>query len=81
MLIGLLSCHAEADQGDDGRAHVGEVVEGVSHDRDRSADRAREHFDAEKQDVQNNPHNSAKSAVSTAHGGRRGIRGVLNKDF
>ena len=81
ILIGLLSRHTEADQGDDGRARVGQVVEGVSHDRDRAADRAREHLDAEEDDVENDAHNAAKRAVRASDSGRRGIRAVLDEDF
>ena len=81
ILIGLLTRHTEADQRNDGRARVGEVVEGISHDRDRAADRAREHLDAEKQDVEDDTHNAAKSAVSASDGGRGGIRAVFDEYF
>ena len=81
VAVGLLTRHTEADQGDDRGARVGEVVEGISHDRDRAADDASKKLDGEKQDVQNDSHDAAKSAVSTSHHGRRGIRAVLDEDF
>ena len=81
ILIRLLTRHTETDQGDDGRARVGQVVEGVSHDRDRSADRAREHFDAEEKNVEDDAHNAAECAVSTSHARTRYVRAVFDENF
>ena len=67
--VRLLPRQLEAQQGDEGAAGVGQVVEGVGGDGDGAGERSGEEFSGEQQHIQADAHRAAEDAVSLAEGG------------
>ena len=65
--VRLLPGEAKAQQRHDGRARVGEVVEGVRRDGDGAGKRAGEELEREEQQVDGDAHRAAKHAVGAPH--------------
>lgn len=79
VLVGLLLRHTEADERDDGGACVGQIVEGIRHDGDRTAEQTCKKFNAEKDEVQNNSQRTAQRAVGVSDLGRSGVFMIGNE--
>ena len=65
--IALLAGNPEADQCNDGRACIGEVVVSVSHHGDRAGNGAREILDCKQDDIQRDTDDAAKHAIGSAN--------------
>ena len=67
LQIRLLAGQLKADQGDDRRAGVREIVEGIGGDGDGIADQARKKFPRKQKQVQKNADSAAQGSVSLSH--------------
>ena len=79
VLVGLLLRHTEADERNDGRACIGQVVEGVRHNGDCTAEQTCKKFDAEKNEIQDNSQRAAERAVGVSDLGRSGVFMIGNE--
>ena len=79
--VGLLSCHAEADQGNDRGAGIGEVIEGIGGDGNGVADQSGDEFSGEKAEIQKNADRTAQHAVGLPYGRVPRVRSILNKEL
>ena len=79
VLVGLLLRHTEADERDDGRTRVGQVVEGVRHDGNCTAEKTCKKFNAEKNEIQDNSQRTAERAVGVSDLGRSGVFMIGNE--
>ena len=66
--IGLLGRQFEAEESDDGRTGVGQVVEGVCRDGDGAGEGAGGKLAGEQGHVQENAHRAAENAVAFPQG-------------
>ena len=78
-VVGGLRRELEAEQRHDGACRVGEVVDGVCHDRDAPGQRAREELSRAQQGVDHDAGQTGELSVALAHGRRLGVLMIFDK--
>ena len=79
--IRLVSGQTEAEQGDHGRARVGEVVERIGRDGNRAGEKPRRKLSRKQKEIEKNAENPAEHAVFPAqHLGIEPLR-IFDKQF
>ena len=69
LAVGGLFRELEAEQRDDRRAGVGQIVKCIGSDGDRPADRARKQLERKQQKIERDAQKTAEIAVSAPDGG------------